>query len=221
MEKELIYQEKWPQKVKRAAKIITILKDNYPDLKSNLNYQNAFELFVAVPLSAQTTDENVNKVTKKLFKLAPTPEKLAALPLETLEETLYSVGFYKQKARNLQKAAVKLVTEYDCKVPASLTELLKFPGIARKSANIILTEGFGKVVGIAVDTHVKRVSLRLYFTTNTNPDKIEQQLLELIDKQEWGIINHLLIAHGRAICQAKKPDCANCPVRGYCPSRGQ
>ena len=202
----------------RINKILKILKETYQRPKIALRYQDPFQLLVAVILSAQCTDKQVNKVTPSLFKKFPTPETMANAPIEELEELIRSTGFFRNKAKNI-KAAAKLIKEkFNGKVPETMEELTSLPGVARKTANIVLFNAFGKIEGIAVDTHVKRVAQRLGLTKHKDPVKIEKDLMKIIPKEDWGIITFILIEHGRKICKARKPLCDKCPVKDLCPS---
>ncbi|MFW6283403.1 MAG: endonuclease III [Minisyncoccales bacterium] len=212
-------QESIKAKKLRAEKIFKILKKEYPDAKSSLNYKNLFELFVVVPLSAQTTDINVNKVSKKLFQKIKNIHDLANISQSELEEIIRSLGFFRQKSKNLRNAAKMIISDFEGKIPDSMEDLIKLPGIARKTANIILESGFNKVEGIAVDTHVKRISKKLNLTENENPDKVEKDLKEVFLKSYWGEINHLMVFHGRKICTARKEKCEICSLFPYCPGR--
>ncbi|MFP4401474.1 MAG: endonuclease III [Candidatus Woesearchaeota archaeon] len=198
--------------------MLGLLKKEYPFVKPSLNYENPFQLLVATILSAQCTDKRVNIVTKSLFRKYTCPEDLADSKLNDLEQEIKSTGFYKNKAKNIKKASKMIIKEFDGTVPDSMDELTKLPGVARKTANIVLYHGFGKISGIAVDTHVKRLSFRLGLTKNTDSQKIEKDLMKVIPKKEWGNITDLLIYHGRAVCKAQKPDCAGCVLNKICPS---
>jgi len=169
-------------------------------------------------LSAQSTDETINKVTKTLFKKYANPEDYANADLKELEQDIRSTGFYHNKARNLQNAAKMLVEKYNSKVPKTMEELIKLPGVARKTANIVLTYAFGVVAGVAVDTHVRRLAQRLGFSENNDPNKIEQNLMSIVPKDKWMRLTDLLIFHGRRVCTAKKPNCAGCVLNKICPS---
>lgn len=201
-----------------AHKIISLLKHEYPDARIALRYSNPLELLISTVLSAQCTDERVNEVTKHLFQKYRTPEDYRNISREELERDIYSTGFYKNKAKNIQRLSEILVEQFGGKVPDTMEELLTFPGVARKTANIVLSSAFGKNVGIAVDTHVKRVSARLGLTKNTNPDNIERDLMNVVPKPDWGIITILLIKHGRRVCTARKPHCHDCVLNELCPS---
>jgi len=202
----------------RALKIIELLEKEHSDAKIALHYSNPLELVVATMLSAQSTDETINKVTKTLFKKYANPEDYANADLKELEQDIRSTGFYHNKARNLQNAAKMLVEKYNSKVPKTMEELIKLPGVARKTANIVLTYAFGVVAGVAVDTHVRRLAQRLGFSENNDPNKIEQNLMSIVPKDKWMRLTDLLIFHGRRVCTAKKPNCAGCVLNKICPS---
>lgn len=199
-------------------RIWALLKEEYPDVKPSLNYSNPLELLVATVLSAQSTDVQINRVTDKLFKKYRTAEDYASADLRELENDLYSTGFYKSKAKNIKTAAQMIVEKYNGEVPKTMQELISLPGVGRKTANIVLARAFGVVEGIAVDTHVKRVSRRLGLTKNSNPAKIEQDLISLARKEDLDSISMTLIYHGRKICQARRPKCEICIVKDLCPS---
>ena len=198
--------------------ILALLKKNYPQAKIALNYSNNFELLVAVMLSAQCTDKIVNKVTGKLFAKFISVKDYAYADLRDLENDVRSSGFYKNKAKNIQNTAKIILQKYQGKVPETMNGLISLPGVARKTANIVLGNAFAKFEGIAVDTHVRRLSQRLALTKQNNPDKIEQDLMKLFDKNNWFGLTYLLIEHGRNICQAKKPKCDLCFLNNLCPS---
>lgn len=199
-------------------RIWTLLKEEYPEAKPSLNYSNPLELLVATVLSAQSTDVQINKVTEKLFEKYRTAEDYAIADLRELENDLYSTGFYKTKAKNIKTAAQIIVEKYNGEVPKTMEELISLPGVGRKTANIVLARAFGIIEGIAVDTHVKRVSRRLGLTKNHDPEKIEKDLLSLARKEDLDSISMTLIYHGRKICQARKPKCPSCVVNKLCPS---
>jgi endonuclease-3 len=199
--------------------VIGRLKKEYPKPKTSLNYKSPFELLVATILSAQTTDVHVNKVTAPLFKKYRSLKDYADVPLAALTEDISSINFYRNKAKNIQAAAKMIIGEFGAKVPQTMEDLVKLPGVARKTANIVLFNAFGLNEGIAVDTHVKRLSFRLGLTKNEDPVKIEQDLMEITPTAEWGTVSHLLIFHGRKICQAKKPSHGECVLFDICPSR--
>jgi endonuclease-3 len=202
----------------RALKIIQLLEKEHPDAKVALHYSNPLELLVATMLSAQSTDETVNKVTKTLFKKYMKPEDYANVDLKELEQDIRSTGFYHNKAKNLQNAAKMLVENYHGQVPKTMEELVELPGVARKTANIVLTNAFGVVAGVAVDTHVRRLAQRLGLSENDDPNKIEQDLMSIVPRNKWMRITDLLIFHGRRVCTAKKPNCAGCVLNKICPS---
>jgi len=204
----------------KASEIIKRLKREYGNPGTALKHRNAWELLVATVLSAQCTDERVNKVTPALFKKYPSVKSMAEANLSELEKLVKSTGFYKQKAKRLKAIAEKILKDYGGKVPDSMEELLKLPGVARKTANIVLSYGFGKAEGIAVDTHVRRVSYRLGLTDNTDPVKIEQDLMKIFPKKYWALVNSLLIEHGRRVCKARKPLCNECVLKDLCPRKG-
>lgn len=201
----------------RAAKIIELLEEQYPNAKTALNYTNPLELLVATMLSAQTTDQRVNIVTQTLFKKYLTPLDYADADIKKLEQDIRSTGFYHNKARNLQKCCQLLVQKFNSQVPKTMNELLELPGVARKTANIVLYNAYGIVVGIAVDTHVRRISQRLGLTGQENQDKIEQDLMRVTPQEKWMKLTDLLIFHGRQICTSQKPKCLACVLNKICP----
>jgi len=203
----------------KTKEIIRKLKREYPEPKTALNFKNPFELLVATVLSAQATDIHVNKVTENLFKKYKSIKDYANVPLETLQKDVSSINFYRTKAKNIHESAKMIIQNFNSKVPATMEELITLPGVARKTANIILSSAYGINEGIAVDTHVKRLANRLGLTKNEDPVKIEKDLMELTPKSEWGNLSHLLIFHGRKICQAKKPNHKECVLYDICPSR--
>jgi endonuclease-3 len=201
----------------RTAKIIELLEKQYPNAKTALTYTNPLEILVATMLSAQTTDERVNIVTQKLFKKYHTPEDYANVDIKELEQDIHSTGFYHNKARNLQKCCQLLVEKYHSQVPKTMDELLELPGVARKTANIVLYNAYGKIEGIAVDTHVHRLSQRLGLTENEDANKIEKDLMLITPKEKWMELTDLLIFHGRQVCFARKPNCEGCVLNKICP----
>lgn len=203
-------------KKQEAIQIIEILKKTYPDAKCSLDFTTPFEMLVAVILSAQCTDERVNKTTPSIFNKYSTPEDFDKMPLETLEELIHPCGFYKNKAKNIKLTARKILEDFDGKVPETMEDLLTLPGVGRKTANVVMLEAFNKPQGIAVDTHAKRLSNRIGFSKEETPEKIEQDLLKLFPYEYLKDINHLLIYHGRAICTARSPKCDDCPIHPYC-----
>lgn len=203
----------------KLLEILKRLNKAYPKPKTALNFSDPFQLLVATILSAQTTDVLVNKVTENLFRKYRTLKDYADASLETLQKDTGSVNFYKTKAKNIRAGAKIIVAQFNSQVPKTMNELTSLPGVARKTANIVLSNAFGIHEGIAVDTHVKRLSYRLGLTKNADPVKIEKDLMAITPKKEWGNISHLLIFHGRKICQARKPDHQECVLSNICPSR--
>lgn len=199
--------------------IIKRLKKEYPEQKTALHFRSPFDLLVATILSAQATDMLVNKVTRDLFTKYTSVKDYADVPLERLQKDVSSINFYKTKAKNIQASAQIIVMNFHAKVPKTMEELTTLPGVARKTANIILSNAYGINAGIAVDTHVKRLSYRLGLTKNEDPVKIERDLMESLPKEDWSNLSHLLISHGRKICQAKKPKHQECVLSDICPSR--
>jgi endonuclease-3 len=202
----------------KALKIIELLEKEHPDAKIALHYTNPLELLVATILSAQCTDERVNIVTKALFEKYKTAEDYANVDIKELENDIRSTGFYRNKARNVKKCGQMLVEKFGLQVPKTMEEMLELPGVARKTANIVLSNAFGIVEGIAVDTHVRRLVKRLGLTEYEDPSKIEEDLMEVVPKKYWMKITDLLIFHGRRVCIAKKPKCGICVLNKICPS---
>jgi endonuclease-3 len=202
----------------RAPELVARLSKAYPDAKVALRFTNPLECLVATILSAQCTDEKVNEVTATLFKKYRTPDDYLRVPEDELKADIKPTGFFNQKATSIREACRRIVEEYDGKVPDTMEDLITLRGVARKTANIVLGNAYGKVEGIAVDTHVKRVGTRLGFTSQTDPDKIEQDLMRLVPRDRWFDFTYVLIDHGRAVCVARKPRCAECPVNDLCPS---
>lgn len=202
-----------------ASEILKRLKKEYSDPKTALNFSNPFELLVATILSAQATDAHVNKVTEKLFKKYKSVKDYADADPDMLQKDINSINFYRNKAKNIQTTAKILIEKFKSNVPKTMDELTTLPGVARKTANIILFNVYGVNEGIAVDTHVKRLSQRLCLTKNQDPVKIERDLMAIIPQKQWGSISNLLIFHGRKICQAKKPKHNECVLYDICPSR--
>ena len=205
-------------KKKRIMEIIKRLEREYGKPGTALKFNNPFELLVAVVLSAQCTDDRVNKITPTLFKRFPGPKEMAEAGLEEVEELVRSCSFYRNKAKNIHAAARLIVEKFGGQVPDNMEDLIKLPGVARKTANVVLYNAFGKNEGIAVDTHVKRLVKRLGICDEKNPVKIEKELMEIVPRDYWGPVTYLLIEHGRRVCKAKKPDCARCVLRDICPS---
>lgn len=202
----------------RMPELIRLLHEAYPDAQCELNFTNALELLVATILSAQCTDERVNMVTPALFARYPTAQALAEADISELEEIVRSTGFYRNKAKNIQAAARRLVEVYGGEVPSNMNDLLTLAGVARKTANVVLGTAYHLADGIVVDTHVKRLSQRLGLTTHDDPEKIERDLMAITLQDDWIDLSHLLIFHGRRICDARKPNCASCVIRPLCPS---
>jgi len=200
-------------------KILALLKKEYPRTKTALHFRTPLEILVSTILSAQCTDKRVNIVTNPLFKKYRKAEDYAKANLKQFENEIRSTGFYHNKAKNIIKAAQRISKDFGGKVPDSMEELLELPGVARKTANIVLFNGFGKIEGIAVDTHVKRLSQRLGLSKNSEPVKIEKDLMEILDRSQWGIVSNFLIEHGRKICNAKRPKCKKCVLQKLCPYR--
>ncbi len=204
-------EERWSEIVRR-------LRLTHPDARCALDYDTPLQLLVATILSAQCTDERVNKVTPVLFARFPGAEALASADREELEETIRSTGFYRQKARFIQETSRRLLQEHDGSVPGDLEQLLALTGVARKTANVVLGEIYGVAEGVVVDTHVKRLSQRLGLSEENTPEKIERDLMALLPRDFWIEISHLLIFHGRRVCRARNPKCADCTVNDLCPS---
>lgn len=202
----------------RALRIIELLDKEHADAKIALDYKNPLELLVATILSAQCTDERVNTVTKTLFRKYTKAEDYANAELAQLEQDIRSTGFYRNKAKHLKNCCRLLVDKYHSQVPRTMAELLELPGVARKTANIVLTNAYGVVEGIAVDTHVRRLAQRLGLTENKDPAKIEVDLMNIVPREKWVRIADLLIFHGRRVCAAKKPQCSVCLLSKLCPS---
>jgi len=202
----------------RANQIIRLLEREFPKAKIALHYADPLQLLVATMLSAQTTDERVNIVTKSLFRKYRNAEDYASADLSQLEKDVRSTGFYHNKARNIKETAKMLVQKYNSQVPKTMSQLIELPGVARKTANIVLQNAYGIVDGIAVDTHVRRVSARLGLTSNSDPIKIEQDLMRIIPKDKWMQVTDLLIILGRQVCSARSPKCEICVLNKVCPS---
>ncbi len=206
-------------KREKIMEIIRRLHKEYGEAKTTLKFNSPFELLVAVVLSAQCTDDRVNRITPVLFRRFPGPREMAEASAEEVENLVHSCSFYRNKARNIQSAAKMIVEKYGGKVPDNMEDLVKLPGVARKTANVILYNAFGKNEGIAVDTHVKRLVQRLGICDSKNPAKIEKRLMEIVPRKYWGPLTYLLIEHGRKVCRARKPGCPTCVLRDICPSR--
>lgn len=202
----------------RADEILARLKDEYPEADTTLDYETPYELLVATVLSAQCTDERVNSVTPALFQEYPTPEAMADAPLERIAELVKPTGYYNSKSEYLKDGARTLVEEFDGEVPRSIEDLTTVEGVGRKTANVVVSNAFGTHEGVAVDTHVQRLSQRLGLAETENRDEIEDILREEFPQEDWGLVSHLLIAHGRAVCTARSPDCGACVLEDLCPS---
>ncbi len=201
----------------KKKQIISILEDSYKGLEGALEFGSVFQLLVAVILSAQTNDNQVNKITRELFPLYPEPKDIAALTPEELEQYIRTCGLYKNKAKNILAATKAIIEEFNGEVPQTREELMTLPGVGRKTANVVLSVGYNKPA-LAVDTHVFRVSRRLGLALSATPDKVEEELCALIPENKWAKAHHWLIWHGRKICQAQKPKCSLCPLKELCPS---
>jgi endonuclease-3 len=204
----------------RAERVLELLEKRYPRPRGLLEHRNAWELLVATVLAAQCTDARVNQVTPEFFRRWPTPRALSGAGREEVEEVIRSTGFYHNKAKNLLAAAEKVERQHQGKVPRSMEELVGIPGVARKTANVVLWGAFGINEGLAVDTHVKRVSGRLGLTEHTDPARIEQDLTRLFPRDAWGDVNHRMVWFGRDVCTARAPRCGSCELRDLCPRKG-
>ena len=198
--------------------MIEILKKTYPDAKCSLDFETPFELLIAVILSAQCTDERVNKTTPFIFCKYRTPKDFVNIPLAELEDLIHPCGFYKTKAKNIKLTAQKILDDFNGKVPENMQDLMSLPGVGRKTANVVMLEAFNKPQGIAVDTHAKRLSNRIGLSSKNEPEKIEQDLLKQIPDEYYKDINHIFIWHGRNICMARSPKCDKCSIYKYCKS---
>jgi len=205
-------------KTERAAEVFSLLVNEYPDAHCALNHLDAYQLGVATILSAQTTDERVNMVTPHLFERYPTPRDLAGTDQADVEEIIRSTGFFRNKAKNIIGFALGVTEEHNGEVPRTMAELNALPGVGRKTANVILGNAFGIDEGVVVDTHVKRISSLLGFTQEKTPEKIEQDLMGLFPSDRWTLLSHLVIFHGRQVCDARKPRCEACSLSHLCPS---
>jgi endonuclease-3 len=211
-------EEDFEAKRKRARLILRRLEKQYPNTRTALNYETPFQLLVATVLSAQSTDKMVNIITEKLFKKYHSPEDFLKAKPGELEQDIKASGFFNQKAKSIRGLSQKLVEEFNGQVPDTMEDLLKLPGVARKTANVVLGNAFGKNEGIAVDTHVHRLSWRLGFSDHDDPNKVEQDLMKLFPRNKWFKVSHLLIDHGRTVCFARNPNCAECVVNDLCPA---
>jgi endonuclease III len=202
----------------RTKQIISTLRRAYPDARCSLNHSNPLELLVATILSAQCTDERVNVVTADLFRKYRSAEDYAAAPAEGLERDIRSTGFFRNKAKSIRAACAIIAERHGGRVPETMEELLELPGVARKTANVVLGNAYGVSSGVVVDTHVARLSQRLALTQHEQPEKIEQDLIAIVPRKDWILFPHLLIAHGRAVCKARTPLCAECALLPLCPT---
>ncbi|MBI3651191.1 MAG: endonuclease III [Acidobacteria bacterium] len=206
------------EKKARTGKIISLLRKTYPDVRCSLNFFSPLELLIATILSAQCTDERVNIVTADLFRKYRKAEDYLQVPLEKLEQDIRSTGFFRNKAKSIQGACKLIVEKFDGRVPQNFDDLLTLPGVARKTANVVMGNAYGIASGVVVDTHVSRLTQLLGLTSNTTPEKIENDLIELVPKKDWIDFSHLLIYHGRAVCIARRPQCDRCTLEKLCPS---
>ena len=205
------------QAKRHAAKVVRRLRRDYPDAECALHYQTPLQLLVATILSAQCTDIRVNIVTDKLFRTHSTAADLARLPVKKLETAIHSTGFFRNKAKNIKACCTRLVEEYDGEVPQDLDQLVQLRGVGRKTANVVLGTAFGLATGVVVDTHVTRISRRLGMAKQTDPVKIERELMDQLPRKEWVDYSHRMIHHGRKICRARKPSCDECGLNDVCP----
>jgi len=205
-----------PVAPERISDILKRLDQAYPDVTCALHHRNAWELLVATILSAQSTDVNVNRVTPELFRKYPTVEAFAAITPEQLQPDIYSTGFFRNKAKSVVGAAKAVVNEFGGQVPDDMEKILTLPGVARKTANVVLGTWFKKAEGVVVDTHVTRISRRLELTQSTDAPKIEQDLMKVIPREKWTLFSHQIIWHGRKLCMARRPNCAECPLENLC-----
>lgn len=206
---------------RRCARITAILKRDYPAAATRLHHADALQLLVATILSAQCTDDRVNLVTPGLFARYRSPADFAAASQADLEQQVRTTGFFRNKAKNIRAACQRIVDSFGGRVPDTMDDLLTLPGVARKTANVVLGNAYGKTEGITVDTHVIRLSARLAFSRQRDPVKIERDLMAVVPRKDWTVFSHLLIFHGRAVCTARKPRCPDCPVNNLCPSAGK
>ncbi len=205
-------------KQQRALEILIRLTRLYPEATCTLNYETPVQLLVATILSAQCTDERVNQVTPHLFRRFPDAKAIASAPLSELEQLVHSTGFYRNKAKNIQAASHLIMTEFEGQVPSRMEDLLRLPGVARKTANVVLAHAFGLNMGVTVDTHVKRLTRRFKLTEHEDPVRIERDLMRLVDQPDWENWSIRLIYHGRAVCMARNPACDRCELADLCPS---
>jgi endonuclease-3 len=213
-------RETGKQRAARALQIIAKLKRYYPDAHCALDHSNPLELLLATILSAQCTDERVNQVTKTLFKRFRNAKAFADAPLDEIEDIIRPTGFFRAKAKSLKGTAQRIADDFHGEVPRDLDTLTGFPGVGRKTANVVLGNAFHLATGIVVDTHVKRLAFRLGLTAQKSPERVEEDLLELVPQADWIQFSHWLIFHGRQVCKARKPQCERCVLEGLCPKRG-
>lgn len=204
----------------QAARVVRQLKADYPDARCALRHKSPFELLVATILSAQCTDERVNKVTPEVFRRWPTAAEMARAPLDELETVIQSTGFFRNKAKSIKAASEAIMERHHGQVPREMEAMVALPGVGRKTANVVLGTAYGLATGVVVDTHVARLSRRLGLTEHSDPTKIEQDLMEIVPKREWVDFAHRLIHHGRRICTARNPKCTECSMKGFCPKIG-
>jgi len=214
----MVRKESQPQRRRRVLTIVRVLKKRYPDATVRLNFESPLQLLAATILAAQCTDDKVNQITPELFRRYPDAHSLAAAGQEELENLIRPTGFFRNKSRSLRGAAGRIVEAYGGQVPDTMEDLLSLPGVARKTANVVLWNVYGKNEGITVDTHVLRVAGRLGLSKHGDPVKMERDLMELVHRRDWGGFSHLLVFHGRDICTARKPRCGDCLVNKLCPS---
>ena len=210
----------WPPDPARVRSIIDGLEQLYPDVDCELDRETPFQLLIATILSAQTTDQRVNMTTPALFKRYPTPQAMAKAPLPALEKLVKSTGFFRQKAKSLKGSAAALLERFGGEIPKTIAELTTLPGVARKTANVVLGTAYGIAEGVVVDTHVQRLAMRLGLTRKTDPKDIEADLMKVVPQQHWIRLSHQLIWHGRRVCFARKPNCDGCSLAPFCPSAG-
>ncbi len=214
-------RESKENKIIRATKVVKLLKRNYPDTKCSLNFKSIHQLMVATILSAQCTDERVNAVTPALFKKYKSIKEFAESDLAVLGQDVFSTGFHNSKAKSIKNSAVMLLEDFKGRIPKTLDELVKLPGVGRKTGSVILGVGYKLAEGIVVDTHVGRINRLLGFSKEKDPVKVEQDLMKIISEKDWIIYSHLMIDHGRAICKARKPDCGSCFLSELCPGKSE
>ena len=207
--------------LERIGEIITTLRQSYPRSRTALRFESPLQILVATILSAQCTDEKVNQITPSLFRKYPTPSDFASADPKVLEQEIRPTGFFRNKTKSIIGASKKIVEDFGGKVPDSMEDLISLPGVARKTANIVLSSAFQKSEGIAVDTHVRRLSQRLGLSKEQNPDKIERDLMKIVPKEDWLDFNYMLVNHGRAVCPSRKPRCPECQLKRFCPSASE